>query len=75
MSPGQSHSVEKRQSHSVARQQRLELLIGILGIFTVALFVSALGGIVLGEPSVMASMLLLAAIVLFALAICARRRA
>ncbi|KAA0018467.1 hypothetical protein [Antrihabitans cavernicola] len=60
--------------HPVAKKQRLEVLIGILGFFTSMAFISALVGIVSGDPGVVPSLVLAVCVVLSVLAIAARRR-
>jgi len=61
-------------SHPRARAQRLEVLIGILGFFTLMAFVQAVIVEVRGEPAAMAALLLLVLVVLLGLAVRARRR-
>lgn len=60
--------------HPVAKRQRLEVLIGILGFFTVMAFVAAVVEVVRGEPGVMPALVLLGCLVLFGMALLARRR-
>ena len=60
--------------HPKAQQQRLDLLIGILGVFTLMAFVSAVARIVRGDPGLVPSLVLALFAVLSGLAILARRR-
>ena len=60
--------------HPIAKRQRLEVLIGVLGFFTLMAFVSAGASILRGDPDVAQSVVLLLFTVLFGLAILARRR-
>ncbi|MFD4367050.1 hypothetical protein [Rhodococcus sp. NPDC058521] len=60
--------------HPVAKRQRLELLVGLLGFFTVMALISAVGQIVQGTPSMMSSLVLLVCVVLTGLAITALMR-
>ncbi|MDH6283729.1 hypothetical protein [Prescottella agglutinans] len=55
-------------------RQSLEMLIGILGFFTFMSFVAAVVPIVRGEPSVTASLVLLACVALLGGAIVLHRR-
>lgn len=54
------------------QRQHLEMLIGILGFFTVMAFIAAVGGIVGGDPGVTPSLVLLGCVVLLGLALRAR---
>lgn len=60
---------------SVARRQRLEVLAGFVGFFTLVAFVNAAGLIVTGRPSLLASVVLLAMLLLSWLTWRAWRRA
>lgn len=55
-------------------RQPLEMLIGILGFFTFMAFAAAVVPIVRGEPSVTASLVLLACVVVLVAAIVLHRR-
>ncbi|TQF74621.1 hypothetical protein FK531_00490 [Rhodococcus spelaei] len=57
------------------RRQQLEMLIGLLGFFTVVVFVAAAAGIVRGNPGVTPSLVLLGCAAALALAVRAWRRA
>lgn len=61
--------------HPVAKRQRLELLVGLFGFFTLMALVSAVVEIVRGTPSVLSSFVLLGCVVLTGLAVFALRRA
>lgn len=63
-----------RDMHPVAKRQRLEVVMGILGFFTVMAFLAALAGIVRGDPGVTPSLVLLACVVLLGLSFVAWRR-
>ncbi|WP_068278859.1 hypothetical protein [Aldersonia kunmingensis] len=58
-----------------ARRQKLEVLIGFLGMLTLLVFVAAVFGIIRGEPSPLASLLLFGVAAGLGLAIRARLRA
>ena len=60
--------------HPVAKRQRLEVLIGILGFFTVMALVAAVVEVFRGDPGVTPALVLLACLVLSGLAITARNR-
>ena len=60
--------------HPVAKRQRLEVLIGILGFFTVMAFVAAVVAVFRGDPGVTPALVLLGCLVLSGLAITARKR-
>lgn len=60
--------------HPVAKRQRLEVLVGLLGFFTVMALASAIVEIVRGAPSVTSSMVLLGCVVLTGLAVTALLR-
>jgi hypothetical protein len=64
-----------RRPANPARRQKLEVAIGILGMVTLLVFVSAVFGIVRGEPSPAASLVLLGVAAGLGLAIRARLRA
>lgn len=57
--------------HPVAKRQRLEVLIGILGFFTVMAFIAAVVEVVRGDPGVTPALVLLGCLVLSGLAIVA----
>lgn len=61
--------------HPVAKRQRLELLVGVLGFFTLMALISAVVQIVRGTPSMTSSLVLLVCVVLTGLAVTALRRA
>ncbi|QBJ96440.1 hypothetical protein ERC79_11085 [Rhodococcus sp. ABRD24] len=56
------------------RRQSLEMLIGIVGFFTVMAFLAAAVAIVRGEPSVTSSLVLLGCVVVLGGVIVLRRR-
>ncbi|WP_072846113.1 hypothetical protein [Rhodococcus tukisamuensis] len=56
------------------RRQQLEMLIGLLGFFTVMTFLAVVVGIVRGEPGATPSLVLLGLVVALALAVRARSR-
>lgn len=56
------------------RGQRLEALLGFLGFFAVMTMIAAVRAIILGEPSLLASAILLVVLVLAALTWRARSR-
>ncbi|MFF2027570.1 hypothetical protein ACFVW2_38125 [Streptomyces sp. NPDC058171] len=58
----------------MAKRQRLEVLIGILGFFTVMAFVAAVVEVFRGDPGVTPALVLLGCLVLSGLAITARKR-
>ena len=60
--------------HPRARAQRLEMLIGVLGFFTVVAFVSAAVAELRGRQALWPALVLLVFVVATALAIRARRR-
>jgi len=60
--------------HPRARAQRLEVLIGILGFFTVMAFLQAVVLEVQGRPATFAAVVLLVLVVALVLAFRARRR-
>ena len=60
--------------HPVAKRQRLEVLIGILGFFTVMAFIAAVVEVVRGDPGVTPALVLLGCLVLSGLAVVARNR-
>ncbi|MBV6761870.1 hypothetical protein [Rhodococcus opacus] len=60
--------------HPVAKRQRLEVLIGILGFFTVMAFVAAVVEVFRGDPGVTPALVLAGCLVLSGLAITARKR-
>jgi threonine/homoserine/homoserine lactone efflux protein len=60
--------------HPRARAQRLEMLVGILGFFTLMAFVSTVVAELRGRPALFPAMVLLAFVILTWLAIRARRR-
>lgn len=64
-----------RHTPNLARQQKLELLIGIFGCLTVLAFVAAVVGIVRDNPSVATSLVVLGAATASGLTIRARLRA
>jgi hypothetical protein len=64
-----------RRAPNLARQQKLEMLIGIFGCLTVLAFVAAVVGIVRDDPSVATSLVVLGAAAASGLAIRARLRA
>ena len=62
------------RSHPRARAQRLEVLIGILGFFTVMALLQAVVLEVQGRPATFAAVVLLVLVVALVLAFRARRR-
>ncbi len=60
--------------HPRAKAQRLEMLMGILGFFTVIAFVVALVAELRGQPALRPALVLLGFVVVTAFAIRARRR-
>jgi hypothetical protein len=60
--------------HPRARAQRLEMLIGILGFFTVVAFINAAVAELRGQPALKAALVLLVFAVLLGLAIRVRQR-
>lgn len=62
------------RSHPRARAQRLDVLIGILGFFTVMATIQAVTRNVSGDGAVGASLVLLACVSALAAAVVARRR-
>jgi hypothetical protein len=60
--------------HPRAKAQRLEMLIGILGFFTVAAFVVAVVAEMRGRPALQPALVLLGFVIVLYLAIRARRR-
>lgn len=61
--------------HPVAKRQRLEVLIGVLGFFTVMAFIAAVVEVVRGDPpGVIPALVLLGCLVLSGLAVVARNR-
>ncbi len=60
--------------HPRAKAQRLEMLIGILGFFTLMAFISAVVAEVRGRPALVPALVLLGLVILTYLAIRARRR-
>jgi threonine/homoserine/homoserine lactone efflux protein len=60
--------------HPRARAQRLEMLIGILGFFTVVAFIVTVVAEVRGKPALQPALVLLGFVVVLYLAIRARRR-
>jgi hypothetical protein len=60
--------------HPVAKRQRLEVLIGILGFFTVMAFIAAVVEVVNGDPGVTPALVLLGCLLLSWLAVAARAR-
>jgi len=62
----------KRRSHPRARAQRLEVLIGILGFFTLIAFIQAVTYELRGAPAGWAAAVLLVLVLALALAIRAR---
>jgi uncharacterized membrane protein YoaK (UPF0700 family) len=60
--------------HPRAKAQRLEMLIGILGFFTLIAFISAVVAELRGQPALWPALILLGFVVLTYLAIRARRR-
>lgn len=62
------------RSHPRARAQRLEVLIGILGFFTLMAAIQAVTLELRGDPAAFAALVLLALVVALWLAIGARRR-
>ncbi len=63
------------RSHPRARAQRLEVLIGILGFFTLMAAIQAVTYELRGQPATGAALVLLGLVVALWLAIRARRRA
>ncbi|WP_070380281.1 hypothetical protein [Rhodococcus sp. WMMA185] len=60
--------------HPVAKRQRLEVLIGILGFFTVMAFIAAVAEVFRGDPGVTPALVLLGCLALTGLAVRARNR-
>ncbi|WP_072690258.1 hypothetical protein [Rhodococcus marinonascens] len=60
--------------HPVAKRQRLEVLIGILGFFTSMAFIAAVVEVARGDPGIMPALVLLGCLVLTGLAVLARSR-
>ncbi|MGW0043275.1 hypothetical protein [Rhodococcus sp. NPDC003348] len=56
------------------RRQQLEMLVGVLGFFTVMAFVAAVVGIVRGEPGLTQSLVLLGCLIGLLSAVAAWRR-
>ncbi|WP_027502108.1 MULTISPECIES: hypothetical protein [Rhodococcus] len=56
------------------RRQQVEMLIGILGFFTVMAFIGAVAGIVRGDPGLTESLVLAGCVVLLGLAVAVWRR-
>lgn len=48
--------------HPIARRQHLEVLAGFVSVFAVAALVNAIGLILTGQPSILASIVLLVAV-------------
>jgi len=60
--------------HPRAKAQRLEMLIGILGFFTVVAFITAVVAELRGRPALLPALVLLGFVIVTYLAIRARRR-
>jgi threonine/homoserine/homoserine lactone efflux protein len=60
--------------HTRAKAQRLEMVIGILGFFTLMAFISAVVAEVRGRPALVPALVLLGFVILTYLAVRARRR-
>lgn len=60
--------------HPVAKRQRIEVLVGILGFFTGMAFLAAVAEAVRDDPGVAPALVLLGCLVLLGLALLVRRR-